>query len=67
MSDVIDLNSRRPPPNPGNGAREALIEIGKDCPFHVQDNLAAYWSDDVLIRLWERGFKVVPIEEKDLR
>lgn len=67
MVDVIDLNSRRPLPNPGNGAREALIEIGKDCPFHVQDDLASYWSDDVLIRLWERGFKVVPLEEKDLR
>ncbi|WP_316176249.1 hypothetical protein [Bradyrhizobium sp. SZCCHNRI1073] len=49
----------------GNGAREALIDIGKGCPFHVEADVAAHWADDVLIHLAFHGFKVVPLEPAD--
>jgi hypothetical protein len=49
----------------GNGAREALIEIGKSCPFHVSKDVAINWADDVLMELWARGFKVVPLNSTD--
>lgn len=62
MGDVIDLATRRTPPNPGNGAREVLIEIGKNCPFHVQHDIAMHWADDLLAELWACGFKVVPLD-----
>lgn len=67
MAEIVDLNSRRPLPNPGNGAREALIEIGKNCPFHVQEDIAHHWADDVLANLWGSGFKVVPLDPSDDR
>jgi hypothetical protein len=49
----------------GNGAREALIEIGGSCPFHVQEDIATNWAEDVLMKLWLRGFKVVPLDSTD--
>ncbi len=61
MSEVVPFPAPR-----SNGAREALIEIGQDCPFHIRQDIAGYWADDILLRLGARGFKVVPIEEKDL-
>ncbi len=61
MSDVIQFPTQK-----GNGAREALIEIGKDCPFHVAEEVATCWADDVLLRLAGRGFKVVPMDLADV-
>lgn len=59
-AEIIDLPIVRIERNPGNGAREALIEIGQNCPFHVQNEIAMHWADDLLAELWARGFKVVP-------
>lgn len=67
MSEIVNLNDRRPPPNAGNGAREALIEIGKNCPFHMRDEIAPHWADDLLANLWANGFKVVPLDPSDDR
>ena len=51
-ADVIQLNEHREPPNPGNGAREAMIRMG------YPD-----WSVDFfLANLWLAGFKVVPLD-----
>jgi len=64
MTDnVINLDDRRPPPNPGNGAREAMAAALSYCMEPMGDVL----TDDMLARLWLLGFKVVPLEEKDLR
>ncbi len=46
----------------GNGAREALIEIGGNCPFHVPSDFTISWAEDVLMELWAHGFKVVPLD-----
>lgn len=63
MSDVIPFPSKVE--RDGNGARQALTEIGKDCPFHIHEDIALNWADDLLLRLAARGFKVVPIEDGD--
>jgi hypothetical protein len=47
----------------GNGAREALIEIGKGCPYHAQEDIASNWADELLIHLAARGYIVVPLDE----
>lgn len=65
-AQIIDLRSANravDPPTLGNGAREALIDIGENCPFHVDSEVAMHWADDVLMQLAMRGFKVVPLEE----
>lgn len=55
------------PQNKGNGAREAVMEILDDnhmrMPLGEWDYPAVtdYW----LGRLWEAGFKVVPLQEPD--
>lgn len=56
---VIDLAARRPASNPGNGAREALIDVcaRADDPTEL--------ADAVLSDLWVRGFKVVPLDDGD--
>jgi hypothetical protein len=55
------------PVRAGNGAREALIEIGRNCPFHLEHDVAPFWADDLLIELFSRGFKVVPLEDGDCK
>lgn len=47
-----------------NGAREALIEI-MNYPFRVEKEVSAHWADSVLMQLWSRGFKVVPLNSTD--
>lgn len=68
-ADIIILPivraERGDPAKAGNGAREALTEIGKSCPFHVGDDLASSWSDDVLLHLAARGFIVVPMPDAE--
>ena len=57
-AEIIQL-----PRNKGNGAREALTAIEttpRDC---MQGSLC--WADWVLMELWLRGFKVVPLEQVD--
>lgn len=49
------------PPTLGNGAREALIEIGTELPNATAED-AARWADWLLAEFWSRGFKVVPLE-----
>lgn len=62
MTDnVIDLDARRPAPNPGNGARQALIAVALSLPNDTGQNDAEAWSDWILAELWSRGFKVVPV------
>lgn len=62
-ADIISLDEHRQPPEPGNGAREALIEIGENCPFHVECDVVIHWADDLLVHLWMRGFKIVPVDD----
>lgn len=64
-AEIIPLPLTRIERNPGNGAREALTEIGKNCPFHVQEDIAINWADDLLIHLAARGFIVAPLRSTD--
>lgn len=50
--------------NPGNGAREAMIEHILEVEGVTQED-AETWADYTLADLWVRGFKVVPVERKD--
>lgn len=43
-ADIIILPMVRLERSDGNGAREALTEIGKNCPFHVQEDIATNWA-----------------------
>jgi hypothetical protein len=54
-AEIIDFKPKLAPAEatPGNGAREALVEI------YAGD---AQLADAMLVRLWSCGFKVVPIE-----
>ena len=65
MGEVVTLPVIRIERSEGNGARDALIEIGKDCPFHVEEGIASNWADDVIMNLWMRGFKITPLEKTD--
>jgi hypothetical protein len=49
------------PQNKGNGAREALTEI--ETASRATGSLC--WADHILMELWARGFKVVPLEPND--
>jgi hypothetical protein len=65
MADVIQLDEHRQPPNPGNGALEAVNRYLKAFP----DLVAHTQADDgshFLAWLWQEGFKVVPVEPSDL-
>lgn len=62
MTDnVIDIAAHRRPPNPGNGAREALIATALSLPNDTQQADAECWADWILCELWAAGFKVVPL------
>lgn len=60
--NVVDLSKHRPAPNPGNGAREALIDIALALPNDTRQAEAESWSDWILAELWAAGFKVVPLQ-----
>lgn len=66
MSAKIIFLTRQPPPDVprGNGAREAMIDIGTDLPRTSAED-AACWTDWLLAELWVRGFKVVPLDPDD--
>jgi hypothetical protein len=59
-AEIIDLPRRDIPRNPGNGAREALIELALTFDNTGQDD-AERWTDYILAELWARGFKVMPV------
>jgi hypothetical protein len=59
-ADIIDLNAKR---HPGNGAREALISIVSDRFSTEGQRFAESWAEYVMMELWTRGFKIVPIGE----
>lgn len=46
---------------PGNGAREALIDVANTFPSAMQED-SEKWADYILCEFWMRGFKVVPLE-----
>ena len=62
---VIDF----PKPNPGNGAREALIRV-LDAevdlnPSAEPGGAALKLPDRLLAALWVEGFKIVPVTDGD--
>ncbi len=61
-AEIIDLVAMQRARNPGNGAREALIDIVSDLPFMVDQRVAAAWAEQLLMELWVRNFKIVTIE-----
>ena len=62
MADVIAFPVK--PQSVGNGAREALNDIAGTLPSTLKDSSDALcWADWVLAELWERGFKVVPMDD----
>lgn len=59
-AEVVDFPSREGARNPGNGAREALIDLA--LTFNNTEPIdAERWTDYILAELWARGFKVVPV------
>lgn len=44
-----------PPSHPGNGAREALIDIASGGPVG--------WVDLLLTELWCRGYGIAPLDQ----
>lgn len=65
MADVIELANHRPPPNPGNGAREALIAALMLAPPPEGENGIAVLCDFLLGYLWLGGFQIVPLSGKE--
>lgn len=59
--NVVDLPIRHAARNPGNGAREALIEVANTFPYATPEG-SMKWADYILAEFWARGFKVVPVE-----
>lgn len=62
-ADVISLDERRPVPNDGNGAWVALSDIAQSLSLPRND--AIEWGEQILIELWARGFKIVPLQDGD--
>lgn len=62
MGDIkhLDHYQKR---NPGNGAREALIECLGLAP--VPENGMDALADYILAWLWTQGFKIVPLNTID--
>lgn len=61
MADVIELANHRPPPNPDNGAREALIAALMVAPTPEGENGIAVLCDFLLGHLWLGGFQIVAL------
>lgn len=61
-AQIIDLPRRDIPRNPGNGARETLIDLALTLDTPGQAD-AERRADYILAGLWARGFKVVPVDE----
>lgn len=61
-AEIVDLDAKRPAPFRGNGAREAAVDIALKLPNDTTLPEAEAWSDWLLAELWNRGFKVVPVD-----
>lgn len=61
-AQIIDLPRREPIVHPGNGAREALVDLALTFENTTQGD-AERWTDYILAELWARGFKAVPVEQ----
>ena len=69
MGAIVNLDDRRPLPNPGNGAREAVIQWFAE-HFQLPENgIAGDYSveltDSLLGYLWQDGFKIIPIDSME--
>lgn len=61
-AEIIELDAWRSK-ECGNGAREAFVDIYyAECAPIVGTTEAEYLADSMLKLLWERGFKVVPLD-----
>lgn len=60
-AEIIHIADKMRALNPGNGIREAMIEIG----IRQGRTAPEYWADHVLIELWARGFRIVPLEGEE--
>ena len=58
-ADIVDIKAARIERAGGNGAREAVSAALLYC-FDFNEPVA---TEGMLMRLWELGFKVVPIDE----
>ena len=63
------LDPTERPPNPGNGAREAILAWLNSPPVAspAEETFFAVSADALLAYLYVEGFKVVPLEDKDWR
>jgi hypothetical protein len=50
-AEIVDISGYLPVLNEGNGARAALIDSG----------LTAQQAELVMMELWARGFKIIPL------
>ena len=66
-AEIVELAAKRKPPNPGNGAREAILAWLEAPPVTnpVDAEFFSVSADALLAWLWTEGFKVVPLEAKD--
>lgn len=67
-AEIVDLAAHRSgdpavaAPRVGNGGRAVVIEIALTLPAAATLGEAEMWADWLLMELWSRGFKVVPLE-----
>ena len=71
MGAIVNLDDRRPHLNPGNGAREAVIEWFAGHFQLSEDGTAGDYSEDLtdslLGHLWLDGFKIIPLDGRESR
>lgn len=63
MGEIVQMPKR----NTGNGAREAVMEIVRNPHFRkpLGDWDVHTVTDCLLMELWQYGYKIVPIYQKD--
>ena len=62
MADIVDIKAARAERANGNGAREAMSAALAWARMGLEDSLV---TEAVLMKLWELGFKVVPLEDSE--
>lgn len=66
MGEVVEFPQAGVAACPGNGAREALVEVASGrCPICGDKGTGGTWADWILAELWVRGYKVVPLSAAD--
>lgn len=61
-ADIVDIKAARIDRANGNGAREAMASALSHC-FVVE--IPPGVTETILMRLWEFGFKVVPLDDEE--